>query len=422
MSAEPRSGMAAVPSYFFLLKMHLLVGSIYVLTCVPSVSFIFTEKMILTDLSGATPVLIGSCHSMFWIGAALASLVIVPLFDVWGRRTPTYVLVAIGLLGLLMSAFSTQVYVYGMSLFLTGFTFMPACNAGYLLFQESIPEHMKAQNLVIVNTLYSSAVMLLAATAECMEHVNWRVQTLVFASPYLIVLMFGPFIIKESNKFESARAAFLAHSARSGNRKSAMGPLSEFVEQVYGLFGSDSACHLAATLVCWSACSVVYYGLSYVSGKISDNMYMNMAMLGLMDVMGYASAGPLLSKMHSRTLQMASLGGASAALFVCSLLPEGSQAQIICAFAGRLLVDFAFTTVFLLIIEVFPTQFCSGAMGLATFSSRLSTMFAPLMALIPFTLTCQIMSALGLAAAFATWTLPRPCPVAMKEGLLDGVK
>jgi hypothetical protein len=133
---------------------------------------------------------------------------------------------------------------------------------------------------------------------------------------------------------------------------------------------------------------------------------MNMALLGLMDMIGYAGVAPILSRIDARRVQTCAFACAATALLVCSLLPHGSQASIVCALAGRLFIDVAFTTIYLLAVECFPTQCCSAVLGIANFVSRLCSLGAPFLALIPFVLSCQILGALGVIAAVATWTLP----------------
>merc|ERR1719382_1726692 len=104
--------------------------------------------------------------------------------------------------------------------------------------------------------------------------------------------------------------------------------------------------------------------------------------------------------MGSKYTQMVGFFGTALALLMCALLPQGSWIVMGCALIGRLSIDVAFSTVFLLIVDCFPSSCCAAALGVANVSSRLLTFAAPLAAMVPAYLSCGVLSALS---AVAVW-------------------
>uniref|UniRef100_A0A7S0A1I0 Uncharacterized protein n=1 Tax=Pyrodinium bahamense TaxID=73915 RepID=A0A7S0A1I0_9DINO len=159
--------------------------------------------------------------------------------------------------------------------------------------------------------------------------------------------------------------------------------------------------------MCWAVASVGFYGLTYACGSLSKHTYTNLVMMGVVDIVGYAPPGILVELMGAHELQIASFVGAWAALTGCAFSEHGSMVMITCALLGRLFLDFAFTTVFLLLLECFAAD-CRGTMcGVANCFARLCTLITPLLMLMPVTQALLLIAAFCLIGAVATWTLPK---------------
>jgi len=81
-----------------------------------------------------------------------------------------------------------------------------------------------------------------------------------------------------------------------------------------------------------------------------------MALFSMIDLFAYAIPGPLIAYFGPYCTQLASFIFAGFALMVCAALPVGSWQIIAAALLGRLGMDIAFTTIYILTVECFPVH------------------------------------------------------------------
>lgn len=105
--------------------------------------------------------------------------------------------------------------------------------------------------------------------------------------------------------------------------------------------------------LCFLACGLGSYGLSYSAGQLSPNLYTNSVLLNAADILGYLV---LLGAdtLGSKTFQTASYLLASLALLLCGLLQPGSGQIVACAMAGRICLNVSFGLVYVALAEIFP--------------------------------------------------------------------
>ena len=105
--------------------------------------------------------------------------------------------------------------------------------------------------------------------------------------------------------------------------------------------------------LCFLACGLGSYGLSYSAGQLSPNLYTNSVLLNAADILGYLV---LLGAdtLGRKTFQTASYLLASLALLLCGLLQPGSGQIVACAMAGRICLNVSFGLVYVALAEIFP--------------------------------------------------------------------
>lgn len=156
----------------------------------------------------------------------------------------------------------------------------------------------------------------------------------------------------------------------------------------------------------WTAANLGYYGLSYSAGNLSQDVYTNVGLFSVADMVGYLLSMPAVHWFGRRGTQICSFLAAAVALGVCGVLPSGSWALVACAVAGRFFLDICFTTVYILTVECFPTECRNTAVGACNFVARLVALLAPLCGKLPVFVSCPIFGGVCLLAAFATIMLP----------------
>jgi len=304
------------------------------------------------------------------------------------------VLVAVSLVAVLVGSHAQGVWLYGLERIVVGLTLPPAGAAAYLLVMESIPEGYRPGVTVLMNVGFSLFLVAMAVVCGTWTRtMSWRGETLLMHCPLLLLLLLGAPLASESPSFLAMR------NAKADSIAEAEGPLRQLLEP--RLLG-----RLALTALCWIGASVGYYGLSFCSGSISKNLYLNMGLLASIDIAGYAVPWPLIEWLGSRRTQIVSFLGAALVLLLCGVLPQGSTATIACALVGRLWIDVAFTTCYLLLLEHFPAGCRSSAAGAVNFAARFTSLAAPFFAQLPAQLACFVLGALSLAAAAASCALP----------------
>merc|ERR1712232_526117 len=112
--------------------------------------------------AGYNASVVSSCQSFFWVGFAMASLLLLPRLDNMTRKNPIFVLVALGLVAAAVSCLNVPVWLYTIALFLTGFTFPAATILAAVCVMENVPESSRSTTMAGLNIGYSSILIVMA--------------------------------------------------------------------------------------------------------------------------------------------------------------------------------------------------------------------------------------------------------------------
>lgn len=379
-----------------LAPLLLVAGCAYSAGILPVTLFIITQQKVEESSDSGDLDLDSVSWSLtfFWVGWALAALTLLPCVDQYGRKLPYLLLTAGGLVATVVSTHAKSAALYAPAVFFIGFLLKPGGTIGYLLMQESIPKSTWATAVTLLNIICAIWGILIAVIAGAVTRdISWRVEVLIWHIPYVMILLLGPVLLNES-------PAFLKMSTMTTVAKASSASL------YLKLCGDPSLrSRILATVPCWVAGTVGFYGLSYSAGSLSSNLYTNLALLSVADLIGYLNAGPLIARFGARKTQMLSFTFAAALLFICTLLPPG-HLRVAVAIPGRLALDVAFTTIYILLLHCFPPEVRGSAAGLANFGARCAGLITPLFSLMHMVTCCLIMAGFCVLAVFATWSLP----------------
>lgn len=384
-SAEKSPLLRREPSE--LAKLTLLAGGAYSFGHIPLTMFLITQQKVENDSGGLTKEAVSKSLTLFWVGWACAALTILPWADRFGRKGLYLSLMGLGTLASVVSSQARSVALYGACIFFIGLLLKPGGTIGYILMQESLPKACHATSTTICNVLFAlSGMAVAAAGGTVFRDWSWRSELIVWHLPFYLILLIAPQLLKESPEF-SAAVADPAHLV--------LQRLAKDGELVRRLF---------LTVPCWVACVVGFYGLSYSAGTLSDRFYLNLVLMSAVDIVGYGVAGPIMDVAGSRPVQAASFFLAALVLLLCTMLPSG-HVRVGFALVGRLSLDVAFTTIYVLLLRCFPAEVRGCAMGTANFAARVAGLVTPLFALMPVALCCLIMASLCVVAAMTTLAL-----------------
>jgi MFS family permease len=392
------------------LRQICLAGGIYVFSSIPVALVVFLRPKILAAPHGFSSTTIEFCQALIWIGWALGAVTWLPYCDRIGRRTPMYCMLALGMLSYAVCSIASATWVYATANFCVGFAWPSAATTSYVLVAESIPSGWRPNVTVGLNVAYSIVLILMAVICEASQNLNWRLEGVFWLTPSLILLLIGPWFVTESPAFRVAgKAASLDMSsalATSGVAQDSDALRSPF----FKLCRPPLLTSMLATCVCWMACSIGYYGLSYSSAKLSGNLYTSMLLLSLVDVFGYAIPAPLMRYLTPFLTQVIAFGIAGTALVISAFCTPKSQVELVFALTGRLGIDIAFTTIFVLIVECIPEKCRSTAIGAANFSARVGSVASPLLVGVSSHISCSILGLLCGVAAVCTLQIRHALP------------
>lgn len=371
----------------------LLLLSLFYMTsgCYTIVTVFTADGIVQQPGFSARTVHIG--ETMLWIGAAVSTAAFLPLCDIYGRRDLLFLAGYLGFTAAAFSLLAASPGIYIAAQFGIGIFLFPTGLASWVLVAETISPKLHTYTITFWNIGYSLFNLVMAAGSFGFKHTNvsWRLQTTLWYLPMAIGLVLGPLYISESPEISANKLMSERERTESGQTLRSW-PMCGYV---------------LATVLCWSAVSMSFYCLSYSSSSLSPDIYLNMALLAIFDIAVYAGATKVIEVLSPRGAQLGSLSCCAVLMLFCSFLPPKSWPMMFVCLLSRMCVDIAFSTIFLLIVDVFPAPVRATALGGANVVARVCTAFGPVLAMSPAWLCCLVMSGVTGAAAAATWTLPK---------------
>ncbi|XP_040462867.1 solute carrier family 22 member 15-like isoform X2 [Falco naumanni] len=177
----------------------------------------------------------------------------------------------------------------------------------------------------------------------------------------------------------------------------------------------------------WYACSFVYYGLTLNAGELRGNLYLNVALSGLVEVPAFPLCMFFIEKSWSgrRKTMTCFLVFAGLACIFTMVLPANAGLLLsptLLALCGKMMVSAAFNIVYIYTSELYPTVLRNAGLGVCSMSCRFGGILAPfvpsmksLSPSVPFV----VFGISGLSAGFLTLLLPETLNKPIAESIED---
>ncbi|XP_035411214.1 solute carrier family 22 member 15-like isoform X6 [Cygnus atratus] len=194
----------------------------------------------------------------------------------------------------------------------------------------------------------------------------------------------------------------------------------------------------------WYVCSLVYYGLTLNAGELGGNLYLNVALYGLVEVPAFPLCMFFIEKPWSgrRKTMMCFLIFAGIACMFTMFLPKNSErnsalsmmkmshfrgcslllSPTLLALCGKMMVSAAFNIVYIYTSELYPTVLRNAGLGVCSMSCRFGGILAPFvpsMKSLSPSVPLVVFGISGLSAGFLTLLLPETLNKPIAESIED---
>eukprot|EP00930_Biecheleria_cincta_P058325 TRINITY_DN44167_c0_g1_i1.p1 TRINITY_DN44167_c0_g1~~TRINITY_DN44167_c0_g1_i1.p1 ORF type:complete len:391 (+),score=39.58 TRINITY_DN44167_c0_g1_i1:101-1273(+) len=318
----------------------------------------------------------GICQSAFWFGAGLSCFLVLP--QITGRRQPILCMMTLGIAAALLSCLADGWILYGFSLFVVGCCVFPGSALCMLLLQESMHPSYWPTVIATLNGTWSALVVGMAVVGSVMQtpSFSWRTESgLWYVLLMAPVVVLGPCFVRESAMIQAD-----ADNEVLNVRDGALGSL----------------------MVVFITSSLGYYGLQYAAGELSPDRFVDMGILGVVDLASYFLSTFVINRFGTVKTQTSSMMVTALAFMLASFLPSKSFRMMFATMLGRCGFNFNYNTMYVLILEIYPAKTRTAALGYCAFVMRLSAMCGPFMAFLNARITCCLLAGLSLASAAVT--------------------
>ncbi|KAJ0175269.1 hypothetical protein K1T71_009410 [Dendrolimus kikuchii] len=267
--------------------------------------------------------------------------------------------------------------------------------SAYVFIVELVGLKQRVIVSAMCNMTFVIGVVLIALLAWCVD--NWRTYVLILYCPAIIVVIYVWFM-NESARWLLSKGrrdeaiTVLKKAAKINNldpRKLELDSLGDPLLKAQNQT-EDKKSQLSKAIrssiiwkrliICsflWMTCSLVYYGMSINSVSLSSNRYVSFMLVTVVEIPAYIVVVIVLDKYGRKKTLISTYLTCACMSMLFAFLPRSDYWSIPLYLIGKWSVTLAYSSVYIYVSEVFPTNMRQTLISVCSTAGRIGSLIAP---------------------------------------------